>query len=232
MDIRTAINLVEAMQQDSVSAPAAAGVNVAPELRPFVTLAQKHDDVDRFVKATDGQDVLYRGQVDANIDNNSFMTDWVGHAENYCDSISQVAAFAYNPQDVLFYNDQRFEEFRAAYRRMTPKQFQQVYAAALDGNRFSVEFAEQGIAVARKVIASKKPYSEICTDPSKNDAVIPLMQSYARDKHGKNIIAFIGGDYGDYGGQNEFVVGDVSKLVNLRVLYDQVRSALRSDPAQ
>lgn len=229
MDIRTAINLVEAMHNDSVSTAALSGMDVTAELRPFVRLAQKYDTADRFIKATDGQDALYRGQYDVEVENNSFMTDYVGHAENYCDSISHVAAFAYNPSDVLFFNDERFEEFRASYQRMTPQAFKQAYATALDGHRFSQEFAEKGCAVARKVLASRKRYSEICNDPSKNDALIPLMQSYARHKHGKNIIAFLGGDYGEYGGQNEFVVGDVSKLVNLRTLYDQVRSALRSD---
>jgi hypothetical protein len=69
------------------------------------------------------------------------------------------------------------------------------------------------------VIRGDMPYSKICGIPRRNDVMIPLMQKYARDAHGKNIIAFHGNDYAEYGGQTEFVVGDVSKLVDLRKLY-------------
>jgi hypothetical protein len=66
-------------------------------------------------------------------------------------------------------------------------------------------------------------------DPGRNDLLIPLMQHYARDVRGKNIIAFLGGDFGDFGGQNEYVVGRVSELTDLRALYDQVRAAVAED---
>ena len=57
-----------------------------------------------------------------------------------------------------------------------------------------------------------------------NDLLVPLLQAYAR-QHGKNIIAFHGSDYADYGGQTEYVVGDVSKLADLRALYARLTDA-------
>lgn len=183
----------------------------------FEELALKYDTVDQFIRATDGKDVLYRGHNDSEISDNSFMTDYVGHAEQYSDD-GRVDAYAYNPVDVLFFNDARFDEMRNVYRHLTAAD----YKALLMGNRFADEF-RRSFPMVKKIIQNNIPYSEICDDPAKNDALVPLLQAYAR-KQGKNIIAFHGGDYADYGGQTEYVVGDVSKLTNLRKLYDAVRA--------
>ena len=187
----------------------------------FEELALKYDTVDKFIRATDGKDVLYRGHNDNEVSNNSFMTDYVGHAEQYSDD-GRVDAYAYNPADVLFFNDAQFDEMRNAYRHLDDQQLSADYKAALVGNRFADEF-RRSFSMVKKIIQNDIPYSKICADPAKNDALVPLMQAYAR-KHGKNIIAFLGGDYADYGGQNEYVVGDVSKLTNLRKLYATVRA--------
>lgn len=209
MDIRSIINLIESIQ------------GVDPSLEIFVKLAQKHDNVESFIQATDGQDVLYRGHYDDDVPNNAFMTDYVGHAGEYAGDGGRVDAYAYDPSDVLFFNNARFDEFRNAMRGLTPQQLGAAYKAALAGNRHAGEFS-RSLTQVRKIIRSNTPYEDICGTPGMNDPLVPLLQAYAREK-GKNIIAFLGSDYADYGGQNEFVVGDVSKLVDLRKLYASVR---------
>jgi hypothetical protein len=189
------------------------------DLQSFVTLAQKHDTVEKFIRATDGMDVLYRGHSDEVVPNNCFMTDYVGHAANYSDDGNgRIDAFAYDHRDVLYYDDDRFDEMRNAYRRLSNQQLATIYREALAGNRHSNEFSNS-LRMVVTVIRGEMPYSKICGIPRRNDVMIPLMQKYARDAHGKNIIAFHGNDYAEYGGQTEFVVGDVSKLVDLRKLY-------------
>lgn len=230
MDIRTAITLVEAMTASMNETQKLTESTYPEALTPFVKLAQKHTSVDRFLKATDGMDALYRGQSDGPVENNSFMTDYIGHAESYSDGIENVSAFAVNFGDVLFFNDQMFDALRAIYGRMPEQKFVAAYHAALVGHRHGAEFEGNGASIARKLIKSKQPYTKFSGDPTKNDAVIPLMQTFAREVHGKNIIAFLGNDYADYGGQNEFVVGDVSKLVDLRKLFAEVHAADRSPP--
>ncbi len=181
----------------------------------------KYNTFKQFIRATDGMDVLYRGHHDVETSDNSFMTDFFGHAEQYIDDTGRIDAFAFDPNDVLFFNDARFNEMRNAYRRLTDQQLAAVYKAALTGHRFADEF-RGGLSAVKKMIRSDTPYSAICGDPSKNDALIPLLQVYARER-GKNIIAFHGNDYADYGGQTEYVVGDVRKLTDLRKLYTRVR---------
>ena len=120
------------------------------------------------------------------------------------------------------FKDHQFDEMRFALRRMDDDEFAHHYATVLPER--IAGFLEDWMPIAKQVIEDDDSYSEIATDPQKNDALIPLMQAWGASK-GKNIIAFMGGDYGDYGGQMEFVVHDVSRLMNLRTLYAQVHGA-------
>lgn len=194
-------------------------------------LARKHDSVEAFIHATDGEEVLYRGHRDDETQNNSFMTDYVGHAETYADE-GRIDAFAYSPEDVLYFNDERFEEMRRTLDRLDDDELAQAYQEALQGNRFAHEFALDAV---KEIVRGREieddwgredweytPYSEIAGNPELNDAFVPLMQKWAREKHGKNIIAFHGNDYAGFGGQTEYVVGDVSQLTDLRKLYAAV----------
>jgi hypothetical protein len=186
----------------------------------YVELARKCDTVEQFIKKTDGMDVLYRGHSGGDTSDFSFMTDYVGHAEQYGDTVD---AFAYNTGDVWFFNDARFDEMRSAYNRLMPGELAALYQAALQDNRHAVHY-ENSLRAVRRVIRGDEPYSAFCANFELNDALIPLMQKWAHDKHGKNIIAFNGGDYADYGGQTEYVVGSVSKLTDLRKLYASVHA--------
>lgn len=189
----------------------------------FASLAKQCATVEQFIKKTDGMDVLYRGHHGGAVENHSFFTDYVGHAEQYGDIVD---AYGYDPQDVLFFNDQRFDDMRSSYRRAAewePEKLATIYRNALHGNRFGPDLETQIERVVEVILGEEDvSYSDFCDNFEQNDAFIPLMQSYAAQK-GKNIIAFQGGDYADYGGQNEYVVNDVSKLVNLRQLYVSVR---------
>lgn len=202
-----------------------------PNLGGYVARAQQHADVEQFIKALDsymGADVLYRGHSDDATPNNCFMTDYVGHAAEYAGDSGRVDAYVYNPRDVLNFNDAQFDKMRSTYARLPDKELAAAYRDALSGQRHASEFS-RSFPKVRKILRSAAPYSQISNDPQQNDALIPLMQKYARDVQGKNIIAFHGGDYGDYGGQTEFVVGDVSKLTDLRKLHAQVQDS--STPA-
>lgn len=188
----------------------------------YTELARRCDTVDKFIQSTDGMDVLYRGHYDDATPNHAFMTDYVGHAKEYAGDVEgRVDAFAFDPKDVLFFDDQRFEEMRTRLKKLSRVEFGKTYRKSLQGNRFASHYTD--IASVWKLINSNVPYSKICGDPSKNDTLIPLMQWYADAIHGQNIIAFHGNDYAEWGGQTEYVVGDVSRLIDLRKLYDRVR---------
>lgn len=65
-----------------------------------------------------------------------------------------------------------------------------------------------------RFLKSNTPYNKVQKDKIKNDLLIPIMIHYAEIK-GKNIIQFVGGDYSDWGGADEFVVNDVSRYDKL-----------------
>ena len=53
---------------------------IPSEMSKLERFAASCDTFDKFVRKTDGMDVLYRGHHDGATGNNSFMTDYVGHA--------------------------------------------------------------------------------------------------------------------------------------------------------
>ena len=192
-------------------------------------IAQGCKDVEQFIRKTDGEEVLYRGHGADTTGNNVFMTDYVGHAAEYAGD-GRVDAFAYDPNDVLYYDDRRFDELRHAYRELSDQQLAALYKASLAGGIFANAMMNSGLKTGRQVLAKVKrilrgttAYAKISGDAMANDLLVPLLQQYARDQ-GKNIIAFHGSDYADYGGQTEYVVGDISKLADLRALYAKLHS--------
>lgn len=199
---------------------------------PFIELAQECSSFNEFLKKTDGMDVLYRGHFGDTVGNNAFMTDYVGHAWEYAggeDDGGQVDAFAVDWTDVIFFKDQQFNEMRSAYGHYSYRQLAIIYKNAFAEDRLANAMmngemnGRQAIEKIIEILQGDHRYSSISDNPVINDLFIPLMQRFAAER-GKNIIGFVGGDYG---GQNEFVVHDVSKLVNLRDLYDRVHSESR-----
>lgn len=191
------------------------------ELNRLVDLAKRCADYDEFIRKTDGMDVLYRGHFDDSVENDVFMTDYVGHAAEYIDDSGKIDGFLVDWSDVLWIKNAEFEQIRLVCQRLTKSDYTAIYRDAWSGNRLSNSMPRLGSAVAKvqKVIASDEQFDSFSDDPSIMNLMVPLLQHYAL-KRGKNIISFVGGDYG--GSQNEFVVHDVSKLVNLRDLFARV----------
>lgn len=200
------------------------------ELMGLVEMARSSDTVEGFIDATDGWSVLYRGHFGERVEDNSFFTDYVGHARSYVDEMGRIDAYAFDPRDALMFDDVRFDEMRFAYMRLDADELADLYRTALAGNRFGPDLmTPETIGTLYEILQGDAPYSEMSADPGRNDLLIPLMQHYAREARGRNIIAFVGGDFGDFGGQNEFVVGRVAELTDLRALYGQVRAVVAED---
>jgi hypothetical protein len=201
------------------------------ELRGFVRIALAHDTVEGFIDATDGWPVLYRGHFGSEIEDNSFFTDYVGHARSYIDETGRIDAFAFDPRDALMFDDVRFDEMRFVYMRLDARKLEETYRKALAGNRFMPELMNrETLDALYEILQGDTPYSDMSADPGRNDILIPLMQHYAREVKGRNVIAFVGGDFGDFGGQNEFVVGRVAELTDLRELYARARAEMVAGP--
>ena len=176
-----------------------------------------YDNADDFIASFDSsfQDILYRGHGGA-ADDNAFMTDYYGHALIYADdNPSNVDAYVYNPSDVMYFKPEVFDEFRRAMNRLDNKEIVQKYNEALANHRFTDYYDKKARSVI-KIIRSDKPADEITMNHNVMDPLVPLLQLYAREQ-GRDIIAFKGGDYD--GDQIEFVVGNPSRLVNLRAVY-------------
>jgi hypothetical protein len=176
----------------------------------FEEIARQYPTWQQFLRATDGLDVLYRGHHDDATGDNAFMTDYFGHAEEYASDSGRIDAFAYQPSDVLYFNDAQFDELREHYSGLSDEELAAVYQQALAGNRHAEEFGPDALRRVTRIIRRPVPYSKISTYAWLNDMVVPLMQKYASDVKGKNIIAFHGSDYAMYGGQTEYVVRDIS----------------------
>lgn len=191
------------------------------ELNRLVDLAKRCSTYDEFIRKTDGMDVLYRGHFDDSVGNNAFMTDYVGHAAEYVDETGKIDGFLVDWSDVMWIKNAEFEQIRLECQRLTKSDYAAIYRDALADGRLSNSMPRRGSVIAKvqKVIDGDVPFDSFSDDPTIMDLVVPLLQHYAL-KRGKNIISFVGGDYG--GSQNEFVVHDVSKLVNLRDLFARV----------
>lgn len=190
---------------------------VAMLVQRLARIAQQCSTPEQFIIKTDGEDVLYRGHYAAEVGDNVFLSDYVGHAREYAGDDGRIDGFGYDPNDVLYYDDRRFDEMRGAYRNLSGKQLAAIYQNSHSG----LPTGQQALAKVKPILRGNMPYSQISGDSATNDLLVPLLQLYARH-HGKNIIAFHGNDYADYGGQTEYVVGDISKLIDLRALYAKV----------
>ena len=169
-------------------------------------------DYNTFLKKTDSlafeYDMLYRGSVDE-LENNIFMTDYIGHAFEYGDVVNGIL---YNPSDVMFFNDNTFSSLRQNYRGLSKEDLLKIYNSDKIIDIDAIDFVF-------KFIQSDVPYTKVNQNFDKNDLLVPIMQYYAKSK-GKNIISFLGSDYD--GDQNEFIVDDISKYKQLKDVWSNV----------
>ncbi len=188
-------------------------------MTPLDERARHYPDLNSFLKSLDSAhfDILYRGHSGEEPTHDAFMTDYVGHAFEYGEHVN---AYEYHYEDLMNFDDQQFENMRSEYRRLD---LTALYRQCLAGHTFAEEWAKS-LKFIKMVINSEIPYSRISQNFGRNDPLVPLMQYYAESK-GKNIICFLGGDYAEYGGQNEYVVSDVSKLRDLNKLHREIHKS-------
>lgn len=193
----------------------------------LIDLAKQYD-YETFLRKSDSvtsiYNILYRGMYDQELTNNSFFTDYIGHAKQYGDYVDGII---YNNGDVLYFDDTTFDNLRNSFKNINKKELEQIYSYyfknhilfdAMDGEYLKEESV---IKFVHSFIKSNIPYSKVSKNKVKNDLLIPIMTHYAKLK-GKNIIQFIGGDYSEYGGADEFVVDDISKYTKLSDIWKSV----------
>lgn len=194
----------------------------------LVDIAKKYD-YSTFLTKSDGVDynILYRGMAeDDELTNNIFMTDYIGHARDYSDNDDSVDGLIYDIKDVLYFNDNVFNNLRTQFKNINKKELTNIYSDAFKNNKlFDVmegeyETEKDIINFVLNFLKSDIQYTKVQNDKVKNDLLIPIMTYYAKTKN-KNIISFVGGDYSDYGGADEFVVNDISKYKKLSEIWKE-----------
>jgi len=183
----------------------------------LIKLAKSYD-YDTFLSKTDGlsrdYDMLYRGMATGDVlEDGVFMTDYIGHARQYADG-DNIDGIIINYSDVLKFTDDVFNDLRA---KLTKLDIKKIYT----GNRWVGGRSEMSFVY--KFIQSKIPYTKIQQDFEKNNLLIPVMLYYAK-MMGKNIIKFLGSDYSEYGGADEFVVNDISRYTKLSDIWKKANS--------
>ena len=196
-----------------------AAVSAVAEATTPTTLAKlaKGFDYDTFLNKTDalGEPLLYRG---GSLGNLSFMSDWIGHARQYGEDVDGVVI---DWKDVLRFSDETFEGLRRAVAGIKGSDLLKIYSQFEDK---LPNDARTCAKAALKFLKSGTPYKDVQMNPEINDVLVPIMVHYARQK-GKNIIVFLGGDYGDYGGQDEFVVDVIGKYPKLSDIWKKANAS-------
>jgi len=217
--------------------------NIFPQT-DLLDLAKKYD-YNTFLNKTDGltskYNILYRGMCEGDeLTNNSFMTDYIGHAREYGEWVDGIII----NDRVMYFDNETFNDLREyfdillipsipndfewdEYEDKFKEKLKQIYTPYFDEDKLSdamygLDYTEDMIInfVYDFMVKSSEDYIKYSMN-KQNDFFIPLLQYYAKSK-GKNIISFLGGDYGDYGGADEFVVEDISKYVKLSDIWKSV----------
>lgn len=202
-------------------------------------------DYDTFLNKTDEltnqYNILYRGQSDEYLTDNSFMTDYIRHAIEYGEV---VVGIIYN-EPVMHFDNNTFNKLRHddfaklliphihidfeydVYEKKFKEKLKQIYKPYFDDGKlldaiYQLNYTETMIIdfVYDFLVNSAVDYKKYSMN-KQNDFLVPLLMYYAKSK-GINIISFWGVDYGDYGGAMEFVVSDVSKYTTLKSIWNDV----------
>lgn len=196
--------------------------------KKLVSLARGNSYEDFLSKSdslTGVYNILYRGMNEGDsITDKSFMTDYIGHAREYGEYVDGIIC---NNGDVLHFDDNTFDKLRKHFKDITIYDLNEIYSyyfkhdKLFDAMDSEYDNIDSVILLAWGFIRSSKPYSVVQKNKIKNDLLIPIMQHYAT-LNNKNIISFVGGDYSDYGGAEEFVVDDSSRYVTLSSIWKSV----------
>ena len=179
---------------------------------------------DEFLNATDGLaylvDFLYRGSDTIELQDESFMTDSIGHAREYGDSVGGILPNF--ETDLIRFDTGEFDKLRREFSSMTLNQIRDIYTPYFTRPNIAFEYQDDEVpTVVDKILKSKKPFELLDKSFNTTNVLIPIMLHYVR-KHNKNILSFLGTDYVAYGGQNEYVVDDVSRYVTLHDVWEYV----------
>lgn len=190
-------------------------------------------DYNTFLSKTDSLThmyyILYRGISDKDniIADNSFFSDYIGHAKEYGDFVDGLIV---NPNDILYFDDNIFNKLRNKYnskstiKPLSKKYILNIYNPYFKKNKLFDAMVDEYndersvINFVYKFINSNIPYSKVQKNKIKNDLLIPIMQYFAIESN-YNIIQFVGDDYSDFGGADEFVVNDTSRYTKLSTIW-------------
>ena len=208
----------------------------------FLDLAKKYDYdtfLDKISELTDEYNpssklnVLFRGMSEDELDDNSFMAEFLTHARGYGEWVDGTII----TDKVLYFDNYEFDNLRENFIQVIlptfPKYFdydeyqdeikeklKQIYNnSKLDDAMYQLDYTEDKIIdfVYDFLVNSTEKYSKY-SNKKINDFFIPLLTYYAKNK-GYNIISFRGSDF--YGA-DEFVVNDMSKYTKLSDIWKSV----------
>lgn len=208
----------------------------------FLDLAKKYDYdtfLDKISELTDEYNpssklnVLFRGMSEGELDDNSFMAEFLTHARGYGEWVDGIII----TDKVLYFDNDEFDNLRENFIQVIlptfPKYFdydeyqdeikeklKQIYNnSKLDDAMYQLDYTEDKIIdfVYDFLVNSTEKYSKY-SNKKINDFFIPLLTYYAKNK-GYNIISFRGSDF--YGA-DEFVVNDMSKYTKLSDIWKSV----------
>ena len=207
----------------------------------LLDLAKKYN-YDIFLNKTDGlaskYNILYRGFSEGDeLSNNSFMTDYIGHAREYGDYVDGIIV----NDKIMYFDNSTFNKLREDFDKLLipsiPKYFdydeyeetfkkklRQIYSPYFNEDKLSdamyqLNYDEDKIIdfVYNFIVDSSEDYKKYSMN-KQNDFFVPILMYYAKTK-GYNIISFWGSDYG---GADEFVVADVSRYTKLSDIWKSV----------
>lgn len=180
----------------------------------------KGNDYNTFLNKTDAltskYNILYRGmQTGDALENDSFMTDYIGHARQYSDD-GWVDGILYNNNDILLFSDNVFNKLRAQFKNLKKQDISKIHSQYIKADNYP-----EDIKFVFDFLRSDMPYSKMQQNFEKNNLLIPIMMQYTLSQN-KNILSFLGSDYSDFGGADEFVVHDISKYPTLHNIWESV----------
>jgi hypothetical protein len=211
----------------------------------LVDIAKQYD-YDAFLNKTDDlaskYNILYRGMDDSEYDelsDNSFMTDWIGHAREYGEYVDGVIV---SNEPILYFDNDEFDNLREnfipvilptfpkyfdnydEYQEEIKEALKKIYTPYFNENKlgdamYQLDYSEDKVIdfVYDILVNSAEKYKKYSMS-KKNDFFIPLLIFYAKSR-GYNIISFWGSDFG---GADEFVIDDMSRYTKLSDIWKSV----------
>lgn len=226
-------------------------LNEQVELNDLKELAKKYD-YDTFINKTDNlvdkYFILYRGTYNDQLTDDSFFSDYVGHAREYGDYVDGIII---NNNDMIYFDDIKFNYIRdnfseilglvkkyfyddedrydyyKEYKDIYLKKLREIYEPYVDSYKLTDAMyhydydIEKIINYVYKFITQSNNSYEKEALTKKNDFFMPLLMYYVKSI-GKNIVSFWGSDFSYAGGMQEFVVNDISKYPKLSDIWKSV----------